>query len=172
MNGMAGDDDVRGGEGNDQIDGGAGNDALSGGQGNDTINGGAGNDTIIGGEGADKMIGGAGEDVFRYQATKLGADDMAGGVQDVIVRGKGDLIDLSDAVEEMLIYRGIDLSETSQTVKIGAGGDGSNVAFFNNTLWFDTNHDGAFDAGHDFSIMLEGAKGVIWDGANQHFDIV
>ena len=67
---------LSGGGGNDTLWGGAGADNLSGGAGADVLRGGGGNDTLNGGAGNDQLVGGAGTDVFRYDATGWGYDQI------------------------------------------------------------------------------------------------
>lgn len=85
LQGLNGDDTLKGGAGADTISGFFGNDMLIGGSGNDSVDGGGGNDNVIGvdptsatpGRGeADTLIGGAGQDVFWLgDATHVYYDD-------------------------------------------------------------------------------------------------
>ena len=62
IQGLDGDDQLRGGGCNDTLNGNAGNDWLNGNQGDDTLRGGQGNDTIYGGQGNDTIYGDLGDD--------------------------------------------------------------------------------------------------------------
>ena len=74
--GLAGDDDLSGGELNDWIYGGAGNDFLMGNGGIDLLYGDDGIDTLIGGLGNDRLYGGSGDDTLIGEE---GADSFDGG---------------------------------------------------------------------------------------------
>ena len=92
--GQLGDDIIDGGTGNDQINGGVGDDLLAGGEGDDTmlgrndddlleggdgddaLNGGGGADRLVGGDGDDLLIGGADGDVFVFDASGFGNDQL------------------------------------------------------------------------------------------------
>lgn len=90
---------LSGGEGNDILWGLAGVDSLSGGSDSllggaddDVIRGGGGNDTLNGGTGNDQLVGGTGADVFRFDATGWGYDqifDFAQGVDRINMAGVG-----------------------------------------------------------------------------------
>ncbi len=67
LRGNAGNDRIYGGEGNDTIYGGAGDDFLYGGEGDDTLNGDAGDDVLDGGTGNDRLRGGAGDDTYIFE---------------------------------------------------------------------------------------------------------
>jgi Ca2+-binding RTX toxin-like protein len=58
-------DQLRGGAGHDTINGADGDDLLDGGSGNDVLDGGEGGDTLIGGDGNDSLCGGNGNDLYR-----------------------------------------------------------------------------------------------------------
>ncbi len=58
ISGLAGDDNLYGGDAGDLIDGGTDNDYLDGGGGNDSLIGGTGNDDLSGGDGNDTLTGG------------------------------------------------------------------------------------------------------------------
>jgi Ca2+-binding RTX toxin-like protein len=99
INGLGGNDTIRGGLGNDTINGGAGVDFLYGGDGNDTLFGGidsdfmygeAGNDTMRGEIGADVMFGGEGNDTI-YGGVE--ADIINGGAGDDTLYGGNGVID-------------------------------------------------------------------------------
>ncbi|MGF1639954.1 MAG: Calx-beta domain-containing protein [Rhodospirillales bacterium] len=88
IDGLGGDDVIRGGELADRIHGGAGNDQLFGNGGNDILEGGAGNDTLYGGEGNDILNGGGGDD---HIDGGPGDDTLiASGGFDTLLGGAGD----------------------------------------------------------------------------------
>ncbi len=60
-----------------KIEGLAGDDNIIGGNFDDTLNGGDGNDIITGGLGSDVLSGGTGADFFVYRTTKEGGDKIA-----------------------------------------------------------------------------------------------
>ena len=62
--GEGGNDTLRGDDGNDILKGGSGDDMLFGGPGNDYLNGGSGNDVLDGGPGDDFLWGGSGDDIL------------------------------------------------------------------------------------------------------------
>jgi Ca2+-binding RTX toxin-like protein len=75
VDGLAGNDTLRGGDGkdtlygnlgNDTLHGGNGDDILYGGEGNDTLYGEVGNDILRGGLGNDRLEGGKGNDVYLF----------------------------------------------------------------------------------------------------------
>ncbi len=86
INGSAGNDEIvanatlgsgiAAGQGNDTLWGQAGNDTLMGDAGQDVLRGGAGNDILIGGVGNDQLVGGAGADLFGFNATGWGYDQV------------------------------------------------------------------------------------------------
>jgi Ca2+-binding RTX toxin-like protein len=68
IDGLGGDDDLRGGEGDlgsDILDGGEGADLVDGGPGDDGATGGGGNDSLDGDSGQDNLEGGPGEDLVQ-----------------------------------------------------------------------------------------------------------
>ena len=91
-NAAAVDGSLDGSGGDDVLWGGGGNDTLTGGAGNDVLRGAAGNDLLIGGTGNDQLVGGTGADIFRYQATGWGYDQIFDFNQ-----GEGDKINLAGA---------------------------------------------------------------------------
>ncbi|MEC3862425.1 hypothetical protein VK792_14125 [Mesobacterium sp. TK19101] len=85
LNGLGGDDTLRGHSLRDRIDGGADHDSLMGFGGNDTLIGGAGNDTLIGGRGVDSLVGDAGDDLAIW-TNGDGSDSFDGGTQEDTLR--------------------------------------------------------------------------------------
>jgi Ca2+-binding RTX toxin-like protein len=77
--GLAGNDNIDGGNKHDVILGNAGVDAITGGDGRDLIIGGLGPDRLAGGEQSDRILGGPGDDGINGQ-----------GGRDVILAGSGD----------------------------------------------------------------------------------
>ena len=84
INGLGGNDTLKGGSNNDTINGGdgldlihghSGDDILKGGHGNDTIHGNSGNDKVIGEEGDDSLSGGDGNDII---VGGIGDDTLSG----------------------------------------------------------------------------------------------
>ena len=71
LKGGINDDIINGGDGVDDIRGKAGDDILTGDKGNDTIFGGHGNDIIVGGLGNDTLTGGDGTDKFYYKPSHI-----------------------------------------------------------------------------------------------------
>jgi Ca2+-binding RTX toxin-like protein len=76
LSGLAGDDGLFGGNGNDILNGGTGNDELRGGSGNDILRGDTGNDKLNGGMGNDVLNGGSGNDELNGS---VGNDVLIGG---------------------------------------------------------------------------------------------
>ena len=117
--GDEGDDTVIGGDGDDQVFGDEGDDTVSGGDGADLIVGGAGNDVLDGGDGDDDIFvggmdvasGGDGDDVFALDPTDPGAsvnitidggsDGTDGAPADDANGDEGDVLDLSDATQDL-----------------------------------------------------------------------
>ncbi|TGX38326.1 hypothetical protein E5A74_19045 [Sphingomonas naasensis] len=85
MNGLAGNDSVRGD---------AGNDTLAGQDGDDVLDGGAGNDILSGGLGTDQLWGGAGADRFVFASGDFGPGAAPDKIND-FSHGEGDIIDFS-----------------------------------------------------------------------------
>jgi Ca2+-binding RTX toxin-like protein len=82
VDGLAGNDTLRGGDGNDTLFGNLGNDTLEGGAGNDTLHGGLGNDRLEGGKGNDVYHFGRGEGldvIYDYDTTTGNSDVLAFG---------------------------------------------------------------------------------------------
>jgi Ca2+-binding RTX toxin-like protein len=81
--GVAGNDNLSGGDGDDFIYGGAGNDIIKGDKDNDTLYGGTGNDTLTGGNGNDRYVieANSGADTisgFAHLVDKIVFDDSSG----------------------------------------------------------------------------------------------
>jgi len=76
--GQGGADTLYGGTEADFLYGGASNDDLSGGGGDDLLSGGDGNDTLNGGAGNDSLFGNGGADVFVFDSTAFGQDEIRG----------------------------------------------------------------------------------------------
>ncbi|MEL7212159.1 MAG: Hint domain-containing protein [Pseudomonadota bacterium] len=110
IDGGAGDDQLFGDEGNDTITGGDGADLLVGGAGNDVLDGGDGDDDIFVG-GMDQASGGDGDDVFALDPTDPGtsiniridggSDGTTGDPADNANGNEGDVLDLSDATQDL-----------------------------------------------------------------------
>ncbi|MEL6929616.1 MAG: hypothetical protein AAFO95_13390 [Cyanobacteria bacterium J06600_6] len=98
LNGGNGNDRLLGEDNNDRLLGGNGNDLLSGGAGNDVLIGGKGKDTLIGGKGKDNLTGGAGNDVFRLENRTSSSD------QDKI-------LDYVDGVDKFQLTGGLDFND-------------------------------------------------------------
>lgn len=131
--GNGGNDTLYGNGGNDSIDGGDGNDVLYGNDGNDTVRGGLGDDWIEDYRGSNVLDGGAGNDTFNgvgYMdgGSTGGADTITTGagrdtlrvdgygvrnfplsfladtVTDFTTGASGDVIDLSEVVNDLIGY--------------------------------------------------------------------
>ncbi len=96
-------DTLDGGDGNDSLTGYAGNDNLIGGNGNDYLDGGAGSDSLSGGKGNDRLVGGDGNDVYRF--------NRGDGVDTVIdadaTQGNIDILELTDINQQNLWFQHI-----------------------------------------------------------------
>jgi Ca2+-binding RTX toxin-like protein len=187
MLGGNGDDTILSGLEAETLDGGAGEDSLVAGEGNDFIDGGAdndflqgddGDDTLTGGIGDDSMLGGIDADVFNYTALALDNTgdvrsndaDTISGVED------GELLDITDDLAALLTSdesptgtAGLDDGEI-----LGTTIDGSNNIAFDDTsdlLMIDTNANGVFDAGADFTIQLVGVTSVTYNAAGSTFTL-
>ncbi|MBX2856885.1 MAG: hypothetical protein KTR21_18000 [Rhodobacteraceae bacterium] len=130
--GQLGDDEILGGAGNDTLNGGsgvdilsgqdgddvllgrAGADTLTGGSGDDALNGGTGADVLNGGLGDDQLIGGADGDLFVFDQTSFGADEL------VRFASGSDVIQISKAVAAN--FTDLTLSETDDGVLVEFGG--------------------------------------------------
>ncbi len=84
--GLAGDDEISGGNANDLLSGNKGDDTVNGGDGSDFVRGGKGDDNLIGGaaddfllgdHGADILTGGAGADSFILRTDVVEMDEIA-----------------------------------------------------------------------------------------------
>ena len=96
IDGLWGNDELKGGGGDDWLMGNFGNDRLYGGTGDDWIAGGQGEDRIEGGAGADDMFGEAGADRFVW--TAVADSGMTAATSDTIFDfnfADGDRIDVS-----------------------------------------------------------------------------
>lgn len=87
LRGRGGDDDINGGDGADFIFGEAGNDTILGGDGNDIIFGNEGDDVILGEGGNDTLLGGADADVLNGG---VGSDTLLGEAGDDVIFGEDD----------------------------------------------------------------------------------
>ena len=72
-------DVIDGGSGNDTLEGNGGDDKLLGGSNNDKLLGGAGNDVLDGGSGTDQYFGGANNDTFIIRNDEAASDSFDGG---------------------------------------------------------------------------------------------
>jgi len=141
--GLAGDDDIQGGQLTDVIAGGSGDDDIYGGAGDDFIHGDtpanvsqyqeiydivkddtgpAGNDYIDGGDGNDVIDGGGGADTLKGQA---GNDTIEGGTgNDILYAGTGsDTLSGGDGDDTLYVYA----DSTTNTYEGGAGTDTLNL---------------------------------------------
>jgi Ca2+-binding RTX toxin-like protein len=88
IDGLGGNDTLRGGRFRDRLNGGPDNDLLQAAEGNDLLNGGPGNDLLQAAEGDDLLDGGSGDDVLHGDD---GGDTLIGGVgNDRLFGGGGD----------------------------------------------------------------------------------
>lgn len=125
LNGLGGNDQLRGGTRNDTLNGGTGNDNLDGREGNDVLNGGDGDDRLEGEAGNDTLNGGAGIDqVFETSDFNLTLTN------DVLV---GEGVDRLSSIETAFLRSGsssgsiIDASQfTRGSVDID-GGEGNDI---------------------------------------------
>jgi Ca2+-binding RTX toxin-like protein len=154
LNGLAGNDTIRGSTYNDGIDGGDGTDTLYGYGGNDALNGGAGVDTLYGGVGNDTLHGGAdgdflyGEDGNDWLWGDAGNDFMSGGAgndtfvgdvgNDEMNGGTGDDVLFGDAGADIL--RG---EAGNDGLWAGSGND----RYYFNGQGVDIINDGVTDSG-------------------------
>ena len=155
MDGLAGDDTLRGGSGNDSFIGGAGNDSLIGGIGNDALYGDAGNDTLHGDAGHDSLAGDAGNDLL-YGGT--GNDTLAGGADNDQLYGgdNEDLLEGGTGNDSLYGDAGNDVLE---------GGDG------NDSLFGGAGNDTLYGGAGDESFAVEAGNDVLDGGTgNDRFD--
>jgi Ca2+-binding RTX toxin-like protein len=89
MQGLAGNDTLRGGDLADSLDGGAGNDSLEGGAGNDSLAGGTGNDTLNGGTGNDTYIFNQGDGADTISDYEYDSQGTGAGTSDELKLGTG-----------------------------------------------------------------------------------
>ena len=137
--GLAGNDQLTGGQGADSIDGGADNDTLSGGAGNDTLLGGTGLDSILGGDGNDSINAGSGDDTVEGGSGAdaidggLGNDRLIGGDgNDTILGGSGDDTLEGGGGDDLLVtgsYGGAfaTSNDAAGNVNVASGGDGNDT---------------------------------------------
>lgn len=95
--GLAGDDEISGGNANDILSGNEGDDTVSGRDGQDFVRGGKGNDILIGGKGDDYLMGDHGDDIL---TGGLGADSFILRADAV---GETAITDFSLAEEDQII---------------------------------------------------------------------
>ena len=121
IHGNAGDDTLRGGHANDTIEGDSGDDKLIGELGDDTLSGGDGNDIIVGGIGSDTLKGGAGNDKFYFEPSHVDgtSKDI---ITDFRANGNDDLIVSSQAPTSAYTRKQIhtDASQVGTTYDITA----------------------------------------------------
>ncbi len=144
LSGLAGIDQIKGGNGNDVITGGDGNDILDGGDGGDTLDGGIGDDTLEGGNGNDVITGGDGNDTLDGGD---GGDTLDGGIgDDTLEGGKGnDVITGGDGNDTL------DGGIGNDTLEGGDGDDTLKGAQGNDTLRGGEGTDSA-----DYSYLVTG----------------
>jgi len=148
-----------------------------GGAGADTALGGGGADTLTGGAGDDSLNGGTGADVFNYAALDLNTGDVLSGDADTIGGIEdGELLDITDT------FAGALLSDSSITGTAGLD-DGeilgttidanNNIAFddTNDLLMIDTNENGTFELGTDFTLQLVGVATVTYNTTGSTFTL-
>jgi Ca2+-binding RTX toxin-like protein len=153
---------IEGGDGNDNLHGNNGDDVLLGGAGNDTIQGNNDNDCIDGGDGDDKIEGGNGNDNLHGAAghdTLYGdnGDDRidGGGGNDTIYGGQGnDLIHGGDGSDH------IDGGPGDDQITGGKGDDLINVADGNDTVYYTSALDG-FDVIDKFDGNAKGGQDIL-----------
>lgn len=135
------------------------------------------------------VVANGGNDIINFNGTAaalgdqsvvLSADDfVAGGnltanfVGATVTAGTG-LLNFSSDVESQLVIGGANLGTTTANQAVGATINGqNNVAFdaANDTLQFDLNGDGAFNAADDFQIQLTGVNSVNYNAASDFFSI-
>lgn len=140
VDGLGGDDWLRGSGGNDLLNGGDGDDILLGDIGEDTLNGGIGNDMIEGGTGSDILNGGDGNDTLTD--TFDGNDQLFGGLgndtmtvrrtgeqylniarTDVVTIGAGDGDDTLNLDSVQFAGRGTNTFNLRFSADMGAGND-------------------------------------------------
>ncbi|NKJ38683.1 calcium-binding protein [Rhizobium sp. SG570] len=154
LNGLAGNDTIRGSAYNDGIDGGDGADTLYGYAGNDSLTGGAGIDNLYGGDGNDTLHGGTendnlygeagndwlwGDDGNDYAEGGAGNDTFVGGAGNDRMFGQaGDDIFFGDAGGDVM-----DGGAGSDRMWGGAGND----QYQFNAQGFDVINDGVTDTG-------------------------
>ncbi|NES77461.1 MULTISPECIES: peptidylprolyl isomerase [unclassified Okeania] len=104
--GLAGDDEISGGNGTDILSGNEGNDIVSGRDGQDFVRGGKGVDILIGGKGDDIIIGDHGADIL---TGGLGADSF-------ILRA--DIVDGIDEIDQADLITDFNVADNDQIVVI------------------------------------------------------
>lgn len=149
INGLAGDDTIRGSNYNDQVNGGDGSDILFGYDGNDSLNGGIGDDFLYGNNGNDHLSGGDGVDLLRGQAGNdwleggNGNDTLEGGIgDDTILGGNGNDLNYGNDGDDVILE--------------AAGNDLLNGGAGNDRLWG--------GQGNDQYEFLDGGFDIINDG--------
>jgi Ca2+-binding RTX toxin-like protein len=150
LSGGAQSDLIRSGEGRDAVRGNDGNDRLYGEGGGDRLFGGAGNDLLDGGTGNDRMSGAEGNDVYRVDSSRdrvveadtspTGGLDRVestvsfdlltraelGGVENLVLRGKGDLTGAGNTLDNFISGNGGDnklLGKSGNDSLSGLSGD-------------------------------------------------
>jgi serralysin len=147
IDGLAGDDYIRGGTGNDTLYGNNGKDALIGGAGNDILCGGSDNDVLTGNSGIDRFVFG---DSTPFNAATLGVDrinDFA---------PSEDLIGLSKATFTQI---GENFSRSFATVNDDLAAETSKASIVynasNGKLFYNTNGvDSGFGEGGQFASIF------------------
>jgi Ca2+-binding RTX toxin-like protein len=181
LRGDSGDDTLIGGSGNDSVVGGSGDDTVQGDSGSDTVLGGADDDVVLGGSssdtlrgdtGDDTIDGGTGSDTIAYTSSSIGSGDVNDGDADTVLNGIGDVLNFTSALEGQLVHDGINLGATGVDVVIDGGGSTAdrNIRFTGSEqLQIDVDGDGAFNAGDDFRIFLNGVNSVTYDASADLF---
>ncbi|MBP1861916.1 calcium-binding protein [Rhizobium herbae] len=155
VNGMEGNDTIRGGGGDDVFNGGIGDDVLLGGSGNDTLHGDAGNDRLEGEYGDNRMFGDAGNDIL---IDGYGTDVMNGGAgndrlevtfgEDVLTGGAGvDLFVFNDSTQFYANPIITDFSRTYDKIDLSAIDSVRGVSG-NQTFVFDRTDSGSIGTVH------------------------
>jgi len=171
-----------GGHDSDTLIGGAQSDHLLGHGGDDALYGNGGDDRLRGGLGADFLDGGAGADTFVYSAQggsegyANAASESTGTAYDTIqgFTFGSDVIDLPQLVSSLASVTAGSLNDASFNGDLAAAVDGALQA--NGAVLFtpdagghagdmflvvDADGNGAFDAGFDFVIHLQGSAGTV-----------
>ena len=185
IQGADGNDVLSGALGNDLLSGDAGDDRLDGGEGKDSLQGGVGNDVLDGGEGVDRLEGGLGNDIYVVddpldviiESDKAGIDEVRAFVN----------IDLGAAgvetVENITLLGGDNAAGNSlgniiigHVFDNGLKGGGGNDTLIgddgNDTLDGGTGNDRMVGGADHDTYIVDSAKDIIVEKANEGFDTV